>query len=126
MKRAVAIAAYVALCAWIGAVLGAAFAQDIHSHPSQDTEIHLKFYSNWMRPDQPSVSCCDNHDCYPAEVKNVGGTWFAKRREDGRWMAIPASKIEQNRDNPDGRNHVCMQRPGLADLVFCFSLGGGM
>src|SRR6478672_5436524 len=50
-------------------------------------------------------------DCYPTEIKYVGTTLFAQRREDGQWIAVPPQKIERNRDNPDGRNHVCMPPP---------------
>jgi hypothetical protein len=34
-----------------------AFAQ--HFHPPQHADLHDTFYSNWMRPDQPTVSCCN-------------------------------------------------------------------
>jgi hypothetical protein len=41
---------------------------------------------------------------------------------------VPPQKIERNRDNPDGRNHVCMPPPShsQAGSVFCFSLGGAI
>jgi hypothetical protein len=97
-----------------------------NGHPPQDQAIHERFYSNWMRPDDPELSCCNKKDCYPAEFKNVGGTWFAKRREDGAWIPIPAQKFEMHRDNPDGRNHICMQAPGSVDAVFCAILGAGL
>lgn len=96
-----------------------------HYHPPQDVQMHEKFYSNWMRPDDQELSCCNMQDCYPTEFKKIGRTWFAQRREDGEWIAIPPEKFEHNRDNPDGRNHVCMQPPGSADTVFCAILGGG-
>ena len=37
-------------------------------------------------------------------------------------------RLERNRDNPDGRSHLCAPPPGSSyadDTVFCFSLGGG-
>jgi hypothetical protein len=58
-------------------------------------------------PDNPSVSCCNDADCYPTEMKYVDGSIYAKRREDGKYIAVPAEKVERNRDNPDGRNHLC-------------------
>ena len=80
-------------------------------------------------PDNPSRSCCNNADCYPTEIKYGAGTIYARRREDGKYILIPAQKIERNRDNPDGRNHLCAPPPSAyndaADTVFCFSLGGG-
>lgn len=101
-----------------------------HHHPPQDAEIHEKFYSTWYMPDQPHKSCCNKTDCYPTEIKMMGGNVFAKRREDGKFILVPASKVERNRDNPDGRNHICAPPPTAAsyppDTVFCFSLGSGI
>jgi hypothetical protein len=99
-----------------------------HNHPPQDVALHEKFYSTWYMPDNPAKSCCNKQDCYPTEIKYVGTTIFAKRREDGAWIVVPPQKIERNRDNPDGRNHVCMPPPNhsQAGSVFCFALGGGI
>jgi hypothetical protein len=83
----------------------------------QDAALHERFYSTWMRPDNPSVNCCNKQDCYPAEFKLVGRTWFAKRREDGQRVPIPEERFEHNRtdrtpvESPDGRSHVCMEPP---------------
>ena len=82
-----------------------------HHHPPQDVQLHEKFYSTWYMPDQPTKSCCNKQDCYPTEIKYVGEKLFARRREDGEWIIVPPQKIERNRDNPDGRNHVCMPPP---------------
>ena len=98
---------------------------DDHKHPPQDEEIHEKFYRTWMMPDQPTASCCNKHDCYPTEARKIGDRWEAKRREDGRWLVVPPEKIEQNRSNPDGRNHMCAPPPAYGDRVYCFSIGGG-
>lgn len=101
-----------------------------HQHPPEDQEIHEKFYSTWIRPDIPEYgSCCNNEDCYPTEFKKEGSDWYARRRQDGAWIRIPPEKFEHNRvdglprDNPDGRNHVCMNAHGD---VFCAILGGGI
>ncbi len=104
---------------------GPAFAQT-HHHPPQDVGIHNRFYSNWMKPDQPNVSCCSDHDCYPTEARFTNGEWFARRREDGKWLHVPKEKIEVNRDNPDGRNHMCAHPPHWgSDVPLCFIPGGG-
>lgn len=98
-----------------------------HRHPAADMPIHEKFYSTWFMPDAPTKSCCNKADCYPTEVRMSGGRIQAKRREDGKWLTIPEAKIERNRDNPDGRNHLCAPKPQPAypeDTVFCFTLGG--
>lgn len=103
-----------------------------HNHPPQDAQLHEQFYSTWQMPNggQPRAnSCCNKADCYPTPMRNVGGTWFAKRREDGRWIAIPDSKLEQNqpdmRESPDGQSHVCMPPPNHSDGVYCATLGLG-
>jgi hypothetical protein len=116
----------VCLAACLGITFAAA-AQE-HRHPPQDVQLHEKFYGTWYMPDNPTRSCCNMQDCYPTEIKYVGNTLYAQRREDGQWIAVPPQKIEHNRDNPDGRNHVCMPPPNRspAGMVFCFSLGGGI
>jgi len=98
-----------------------------HHHPPQDQPLHEKFYSKWHMPDNPSVSCCSEADCYPTEIKYVDGKIYAKRREDGKYISVPPEKVERNRDNPDGRNHLCAPPPNAfqsSDTVFCFALGG--
>ena len=114
------------LAASLVLVVSTAAAQ--HRHPPEDQALHEKFYSTWYMPDNPNSSCCNDADCYPTEIKNVGGNIYARRREDGKYIPIPPQKVERNRDNPDGRNHLCAPPPNsfhLADAVFCFSLGGG-
>jgi hypothetical protein len=99
-----------------------------HNHPPQDALLHEQFYSTWMMPDHPERSCCNKQDCYPTEARFRDGFWEAKRREDGQYVRIPWEKVEQRRDNPDGRNHVCMPSPERSwrgDEVYCFVLGGG-
>ncbi|WP_407179382.1 hypothetical protein [Bradyrhizobium sp. STM 3562] len=96
-------------------------------HPPEDQALHEKFYSNWHMPDNPALSCCNDADCYPTEIRYVDGKIYAKRREDGKYILIPAQKVERNRDNPDGRNHLCAPPPsayGQPDTVYCFALGG--
>jgi citrate lyase beta subunit len=55
---------------------------------------------------------------------------FAKAAAAGADVAILdlEDAVAANRDNPDGRNHVCMPAPNRSysdDEVFCFALGGG-
>lgn len=98
-----------------------------HHHPPQDQELHEKFYSTWHMPDHPWIGCCNNADCYPTEIRYVDGTIYARRREDGKYILVPPEKVEKNRDNPDGRNHLCAPPPhryDSTDTVFCFALGG--
>lgn len=105
-------------------VASSALAQE-HHHPPEHTPLHEHFYSRWMRPDMPTVSCCNLTDCAPTEAKMIAGRWWAKRHQDGKWLPIPPEKIELNRDSPDGRSHLCVQPPGSTDTVWCFIAGSG-
>jgi hypothetical protein len=112
----------------VGSMLAVSSAAGQHRHPPQDEPLHEKFYSSWHMPDNPSKSCCNKADCYPTAIKFFGGNVFARRREDGKYIPIPPQKVERNRDNPDGRSHLCAPPPDSfypPDTVFCFSLGGG-
>jgi hypothetical protein len=98
------------------------------THRTSDLPLHEKFYSTWYMPDQPTRSCCNKADCYPTEVRVLGDIIYARRREDGKWLRIPPQKVEHNRENPDGRNHLCAPPPTTAnppDTVYCFALGSG-
>ena len=97
-------------------------AQEIHHHEGQTAEVD-RFYSTWMQPDYPTQSCCNKTDCYsPDKTEFKNGQWWFEHRETGRMFPVPAHKIEQNRDSPDGRNHVCANPQGY---VYCFKIGGG-
>lgn len=110
------------------AIIATAFAQD-HGHPQRDLEIHQKFYQTWMMPDNRAISCCHDEDCAPAESKFEDGRWLARKSgDDGDFTPVPPQKIEQDRDSPDGRSHICGRRYGFANnefTVFCFKLGNG-
>jgi hypothetical protein len=76
-------------------------------------------YTQWRMPDS-GTSCCSNHDCYATDAEFKGGTWFAKRREDGRWLVVPSNKILKNQHTDDGKAHLCAPPPSPADIVYCF------
>jgi hypothetical protein len=114
-------------------VLGsAAWAQQgHHHHPPEHVELHEKFYQFWMRPDNRNISCCSKIDCYPTAARMTEfGTWQAKRREDGKWLNVPPQTVEQERDNPDGRPHLCAPPPEREHTypsgVICFIAGAGI
>jgi hypothetical protein len=120
--------AAVAIAFFITIAIGAASAQE-RRHPPQDEQLHNQFYATWMMPDNPKRSCWNKADCYPTEATLENGQWFAKRREDGKFLLVPALKVEQNRDSPDGRNHLCAPPPSAyqpPDTVFCFKPGAGI
>lgn len=92
-----------------------------HHHPPQDAGIHNLFYRDWMRPDNPQISCCSDRDCAPAEARMQNGQWVARKRGETVWYRIPPEKVEINRDSPDGRSHLC----AIDTTVFCFIPGSG-
>jgi hypothetical protein len=104
-------------------------AQEPHKHRPQDLGLHHKFYKTWMMPDNRAISCCHDDDCQPAEARRLpNGQWEARQEGDkGSFTPVPASKVEQDRDSPDGRNHLCGRRLGIsADFyVYCFIAGAG-
>lgn len=108
-------------------------------HPPQDMAIHDKFYNTWMMPKNRQVSCCHKKDCSPAEAYlGKDGLWMARKtgpghEEDG-FVQVPAEDVEHDRDNPDGRNHLCSHEygptpttPGMSkgSTVYCFIAGEG-
>lgn len=128
MKRLSAPLLSICLCRLLSAEVQAQDEQShaARHHPPQDQPLHKKFHSTWHMLDRPSVSCCNDADYYPTEIKYVDGNIFAKRREDGTYIPIPPEKVERDRDNPDGRNHLCAPPPSAflpPDTVFCFALG---
>jgi hypothetical protein len=66
----------------VGMMLGSlAFASPSltqHHHRPEDADLHEKFYRTWRMSNE--WSCCDNRDCYPTEVRIVGGDIFAVER----------------------------------------------
>lgn len=120
MKRLIIAATIIALALLLFYPL--AHAQE-HQHPSGT--IHGatgEFYRTWDMPDKPGASCCNQSDCEVAvDVKQVAGRWWARKQSGGPLVSIPPEKVEQNRDSPDGRSHVC----AIGTTVLCFLPGGG-
>lgn len=99
-----------------------------HRHPPEHAQLHERFYKTWNMPDNRAVSCCHDQDCKPAEAKMIEGRWYARQVGDtGEFTPIPQSKIEQDRDSPDGRSHLCGRRYFWKGefTVFCFIFGNG-
>lgn len=130
MTRAIAAIGIALAMLFYVASTGGVGAQE-HHHPPQDVELHDKFYSTWMRPDNRNISCCNKQDCYPAKARMTEfGTWQAQRREDGKWLNVPPQSVETERDNPDGQSHLCAPSPDREALyrngVICFIGGAGI
>lgn len=116
------LAAIIALLA----IASPALAQEHEGHRPQDMAIHERFYETWMQPDNPNISCCHKRDCQPAATKFEFGHWWARWEGMKDWQPIPNHKIEEQRDSPDGRSHMCGQRDGFGGFnVFCFIKGAG-
>lgn len=110
--------------------IGNVRAQEHHGHPPQDQDIHIRFYQSWMMPHNRKVSCCHEEDCSPAESKFENGHWLARKTSEptAEFTVIPPERIEQERDSPDGRSHLCGRRYGFSNnelTVFCFAPGAG-
>jgi len=106
-----------------------ALADEPHKHRPQDLEIHHKFYNTWMMPSNRAVSCCHEQDCAPAEARQLSnGQWEARQLGDtGNFTPVPPDKVENDRDSPDGRNHLCGRRLGIGNdfYVYCFIAAAG-
>ncbi len=133
MSRAflVVIGAFVALFLVVVALVffsvSKALAQE-HHHRPQDANLHDQFYKTWMMPENRSISCCHDQDCQPAQAYEKDGSWYAKQDGDDKgFTKIPPQKIEQERDSPDGRSHLCGRRYFFSGefTVFCFLPAGG-
>jgi len=72
----------------LGSLAPAAQAQDgqghagLSHHPPEDQRLHEKilFYMAAC-PIIHSVSCCNDADCYPTEIRTIDGNIYAKRRK---------------------------------------------
>lgn len=108
------------------AMLAAVPAAAQHMHPPEHAAIHETFYKDWMRPDDRRFSCCNLKDCQPVQArKGIRGQWEVLRPADMKWLPVPTSQIETEKDSPDGRNHACFQPPSVGDTVYCFLPAAG-
>lgn len=121
LRVALAVVLIAAMLAYIAYLNPARSEEEIHHHAGESAEVD-QFYSTWMRPDNRSLSCCNKVDCYATQVKNYGGTWFARHRETGDFIPVADTKIEYDRDSPDGRSHMCATP---FKIVYCLKIGGG-
>lgn len=97
-----------------------------HRHPPQHEALHHKFYKTWMQPDNRSISCCHDQDCAPAQSrKSTDGGWQSRHSDDEEWVDIPARKVEQERDSPDGQSHLCKLKTFHGTYVYCFLPAAG-
>ena len=110
---------------WIVLALLALGATAALAEPHEHNSAHGRFYPTWRMPDAPQLSCCDNQDCAPAASRYQGGRWEARWSDTDEWVPIPAAKVEQEQDTPDGRSHMCGRWLVGEFVVYCFMRGGG-
>lgn len=117
LNRRGAVVLFIVLAAWL--LLQFPITARAHDHSTMGATG--KFYSTWMMPDAPHVSCCNQNDCAPAlkARQDPMGIWHAQRESDGKWFMIPPEKVVTS---PDGRSHLCV----LNDRVLCFVAGSGI
>jgi hypothetical protein len=78
-------------------------------------------YMDWKQPGT-EISCCHDRDCYDTESRFEHGQWYALRREDRRWIAIPEKAVLKDGATPDGKAHLCAPAPITEDdsRIYCF------
>lgn len=125
MRRALVVICIVVVVSLVVALLVAsrAFAQEHRGH-THAGEVG-KFYQSWMRPDNRSISCCHDKDCAPAQSKLVSGSWYARNSDAEEWVQVPSSRIEHDRDSPDGQSHLCKTGVTGSVYVYCFLPANG-
>ena len=95
-------------------------------HRAQDMDLHHKFYKTWRMPDNRTMSCCNDQDCAPAQSRRgPDGQWQSRHSDDEEWIDIPARKVEQDRDSPDGQSHLCKLKSFHGTYVYCFLPAAG-
>lgn len=75
-------------------------------------------YHQWRKPDNPTVSCCNNTDCRPTRAyMGDDGLW---RAWDGdKWLTVPAAVVLPTDYGQDGRSHICE----AGGYIYCFTPG---
>lgn len=107
-------------------LIGIARSQDMHRGHGEMRGFHNEhhhdrlhhWYEKLMRPDVPSMSCCNKNDCTPTQAKLVDGQWRALKA--GRWVTVPNEKINQE-ESTDGAAHICFYPSTINnDDILCF------
>lgn len=89
-----------------------------HSHAGHDRLHH--WYSQLMRPDLPSSSCCSSRDCTSVQARWNPQGQFWEFLKGFRWIRVPESKINRE-ESFDSQAHACWV-PGTEadDSILCF------
>lgn len=75
-------------------------------------------YTDWRKPDNPGVSCCNDTDCRPTRAyMGDDGLW---RAWDGaKWLTVPKEVVLPTDYGQDGRSHLCEAH----GYIYCFTPG---
>ncbi len=100
-----------------------------HDHPDGKIDDKIgKFYETWTVAPRRIVSCCNQKDCYAAQIRRGPGGLEYLHKWTNTWAPLPPSVIEQNqvdpRESPNSENHVCASEH-YPENVFCATLGSG-
>lgn len=75
-------------------------------------------YSDWRKPDNPGVSCCNNSDCRPTRAYvDDDGNWRAWNGQ--KWLVVPWAVVLPADYAKDGRSHLCEK----GEYIYCFTPG---
>lgn len=79
-------------------------------------------YSTWRRA-VDNFPCCGDQDCYETEARYQGGSWWALRREDKKWVEIPPHLMVTGAAK-DGKAHLCAlpPNPDGTGTIYCFMM----
>lgn len=80
-------------------------------------------FTDWKQPGTDK-SCCSggptNGDCYPTQARLKDGRWFAFRREDSKWIAVPDTAMLPPIDT---NAYLCAPAPPAENdpaTIYCF------
>ncbi len=108
MKHTATVLAVVFVLACLAACVGQAFGHEQ--------------YTSWRRA-ADNFPCCGDHDCYETEARYRDGIWWALRREDKKWLAVPQHLFVLGAAK-DGHAHLCAPPPteSGSETVYCFMM----
>lgn len=75
-------------------------------------------YNNWRKPDNPSVSCCNDKDCRPTRAY-LGDDGLWRAWDGNKWLTVPREVVLPTDYGGDGRSHLCEN----LGYIYCFTPG---
>lgn len=75
-------------------------------------------YTDWRKPDNPAVSCCNGDDCRPTRAY-VGEDGLWRAWNGAEWLVVPREVMLPPDYAGDGRSHICER----GSFIYCFTPG---